>query len=75
MDFKLSEQQKLLKETARKFAENELLEISKEIEKNNIPPDKDLRIKFAKMGFLGINLSSDYGGAGLSHFDAVLGLE
>ncbi len=75
MDFKLSEQQKLLKETARKFAENELLEISKEIEKNNIPPDKDLRIKFAKMGFLGINLSSDYGGAGLSHFDAVLVLE
>ena len=75
MDFKLSETQKSLQENARKFANNELLEIAKEIEKTNIPPSEDLLKRYAELGFLGINLSTDYGGVGLSHFDAVLVLE
>ena len=38
MDFNLNEQQRALKETARKFAEKELLDEAKEIEKNDRPP-------------------------------------
>ena len=75
MDFKLSETQKSLQENAKKFANYELLEIAKEIEKTNIPPNEDLLKRYAELGFLGINLSTDYGGVGLSHFDAVLVLE
>ena len=75
MDFSLSNEQKALKETARKFANNELIDIAKEIEKKNIPPNMGILKKYAELGFLGLNLSKEYGGAGLSHFDAVLVLE
>ena len=75
MDFSLSDEQKALKETARKFANNELIDIAKEIEKINIPPDMGILKKYAELGFLGVNLPKEYGGASLSHFDAVLVLE
>ena len=75
MDFTLTEQQKALQETARKFANNELIDIAKDMEINNIPPNKDLLKRYSELGFLGVNLETDYGGAGLSHFEAVLVLE
>ena len=75
MDFNLNEQQQALQETVRKFAKKELQDIAKEIEKNDQPPGRDLLKRFAELGFLGVNLPVEYGGAGLSHFDAVLVLE
>ena len=75
MDFNLTEQQRALKETAKKFAEKELIEVAREIEKNDKPPSKEILKRFAELGFLGINLPEKYGGAGLSHFEAVLVLE
>ena len=75
MDFNLTEQQRALKETAKKFAEKELMEVAREIEKNDKPPSKETLKRFAELGFLGINLPEKYGGAGLSHFEAVLVLE
>ena len=75
MDFNLTEQQRALKETAKKFAEKELIEVAREIEKNDKPPNKEILKRFAELGFLGINLPEKYGGAGLSHFEAVLVLE
>ena len=75
MDFNLNEQQQALQETVRKFAKKELQDIAKEIEKNDQPPGRNLLKRFAELGFLGVNLPVEYGGAGLSHFDAVLVLE
>jgi len=75
MNFNLTEQQRALKETAKKFAEKELIEVAREIEKNDKPPSKEILKRFAELGFLGINLPEKYGGAGLSHFEAVLVLE
>lgn len=75
MDFQLSQEQKLLQETARKFARNELPGLAREIEASDEPPGIALRRRFAELGFLGANLPTAYGGAGLSHFDAVLVLE
>ena len=75
MDFNLTEQQRALKETAKKFAEKELMEVAREIEKNDKPPCREILKRFAELGFLGINLPEKYGGAGLSHFEAVLVLE
>ena len=75
MDFNLTEQQRALKETAKKFAEKELMEVAREIEKNDKPPSRDVLKRFAELGFLGINLPEKFGGAGLSHFEAVLVLE
>ena len=75
MDFSLSTEQQMLQETARRFAQTELPAHATEIEKNDVPPNLALRKRFAEMGFMGINLPSDCGGAGLGHFEAVLILE
>lgn len=75
MDFSLTEDQIALQETAQKFAQNELLDIARQVERDDQPPSQDIVKKFAEMGFLGINLETQYGGAGLSHFEAVLVLE
>ena len=75
MDFSLSAEQQMLQETARRFAQTELPAHAKDIENNNSPPNLVLRKRFAEMGFMGINLPSAYGGAGLGHFEAVLILE
>ena len=75
MDFSLSAEQQMLQETARRFAQTELPAYATDIENNNAPPNLVLRKRFAEMGFMGINLPSAYGGAGLGHFEAVLILE
>ncbi|MGI9499106.1 MAG: acyl-CoA dehydrogenase family protein [Geminicoccaceae bacterium] len=75
MDFSLSEEQLALQATARRFAEAELVDIAKEIEREDMPPGRDVVRHFAEMGFLGINLDSEFGGAGSGHLEAVLVLE
>jgi alkylation response protein AidB-like acyl-CoA dehydrogenase len=75
MDFQLTHEQQLLQATARKFAQSELVELARQVEENDEPPGIELRKRFAEMGFLGANLPEEYGGAGMSHLDAVLVLE
>ena len=75
MDFSFSEEQMALQATARRFAEAELSEIARAVEQNDQPPGPDVVRRFAEMGFLGVNLDSDYGGQGAGHLEAVLVLE
>ena len=75
MDFTLSEEQQALQESVRRFAQKELPEIARQIEASDEPPDMELRKRFAELGYLCVNLDSSYGGAGMSHLDAVLVLE
>jgi alkylation response protein AidB-like acyl-CoA dehydrogenase len=75
MDFTLSEEQQALQQSVRRFAQKELPEIARQIEASDEPPDMELRRRFAELGYLGVNLDSSYGGAGMSHMDAVLVLE
>ena len=75
MDFSLTAEQKMLQDTARRFAADELPAHAKAIEEDDTPPTLALRKRFAEMGFMGINLPTEYGGAGLGHFEAVLILE
>jgi alkylation response protein AidB-like acyl-CoA dehydrogenase len=75
MDFTLSEEQQALQQSVRRFAKKELPEIARQIEASDEPPDMELRRRFAELGYLGVNLDSSYGGAGMSHMDAVLVLE
>lgn len=75
MDFTLSDEQLALQDTVRKFAEAELPEIAKEVERSGQPPSHELVKRYAEMGFLGVNLPTELGGLGLSHMDAVLVLE
>ena len=75
MDFSLSEEQCMLQETVRRFAESELRDIAHQIEERDQPVDSELLKRYAQMGLLGVNLPKEYGGGGMSHFDAVLVLE
>ncbi len=75
MDFSLSEEQRMLQETVRRFAESELRDIAQQIEERDQPVDTELLKRYAQMGLLGVNLPKEYGGGGMSHFDAVLVLE
>ncbi len=75
MDFSLNDEQRALQDTVRRFAQNELPDIAREIEQNDEAAGPEIMKRFADMGLLGMNLPEAYGGGGLSHFDAVLALE
>ena len=75
MDFELNQEQRALQETARRFAEVELPDVAKLIEKNDEPVGPEIVQRFAELGFLGVNLPEANGGAGAKQVDAVLVLE
>lgn len=75
MNFKLTEDQLQLQEAARTFARAELPAIAAELERDNKPPSRALIKRYAEMGFLGINVSSELGGLGLGNIEALIVLE
>lgn len=75
MDFTLSEEQRALQDSVRQFAKRELPDIARQIEADDEPVSLELRRRYAELGYLGVNLDSQYGGGGQSHLDAVLVLE
>jgi len=75
MDFRLTEDQRALQESARRFAQNELPKLALEIEETSHPVPHEWLKRYAEMGFLGINADPDLGGLGLSHLDALLVME
>jgi alkylation response protein AidB-like acyl-CoA dehydrogenase len=75
MDFQLSDQQRELQATARKFARAEMPKIAEACEKTGHPPGADMLKKLGDMGFLGINIPEALGGLGLGNLEALLVLE
>lgn len=74
MDFRLSEEQKALKESIRHFAEKEIRPLVKEADAKGEWPE-GLTRKLGDMGLLGIIIPAKYNGAGYSNIDYVLILE
>lgn len=64
MNFALSEEQQLILETARQFAENELAPHAAELDKTG---NREILLnnlkQLAELGFMGLNASADYGGS------------
>ena len=75
MNFRLSADQEGLRSAAREFARAELPAIAAELERDNKPPSHELIHRYAKMGFLGINVPSELGGLGLGNIEALVVLE
>ncbi|RMB12104.1 acyl-CoA dehydrogenase family protein [Eilatimonas milleporae] len=75
MDFRLTDEQRQLQETARTFARRELPEAAAVCEKTATPPSHDLVKRYAEMGFLGVNIPEAYGGLGLGNLEALLIVE
>src|SRR5947209_1478050 len=66
MDFELNDEQRLIRETARSFTDNEIVERARENDRNE-HFDLDLVQKIAAQGYLGAIVPQDYGGAGLDY--------
>ncbi len=74
MDFEFSEEQKLVRQTARDFAQNELKPIASDIDKEHVIPESILN-KLKQMGFFGVYIPEDYGGAGLDYISYIIVIE
>ncbi len=75
MNFSLTEDQQALQDTARKYARERLPAYAAECEVKDEAPPAALVREFAEMGFLGINVSSEYGGLGLGNLEALIVIE
>lgn len=75
MQFSLTDEQTMIQDTARRFAETELSPVAAILEDANERPTylKNLK-KLAEIGFMGLNISADYGGseAGVIPFSLAL---
>ncbi len=74
MDFTLSSEQKLIRDTARNFAQNELLPGVIDRDEHKKFPKEQVQ-KMAEMGFLGMMVSPKYGGGGMDTISYVLAME
>ena len=74
MDFLLTEEQEILKDSIKNFAEKEIRPHIKESDKKGEWPE-ELTKKLGEMGLLGIIIPSEYSGAGYSNVDYVVILE
>jgi len=74
MKFELTEEQKLIQQTAREFAERELKGIASKLDKEAIFPKEQIK-KLGEMGFMGVAIPEEYGGGGLDYISYVLIIE
>ena len=70
----LSEEHKMIRQAARDFAQNEIAPIAAEFDESGKFPLKTIR-KMGEMGFMGIEVPEEYGGAGMDTLAYVLALE
>jgi alkylation response protein AidB-like acyl-CoA dehydrogenase len=72
--FPLSEEHKMLRNTARDFAQNEIARIAAHFDESGEFPHETIR-KMGAMGFMGIEVPEEYGGAEMDTLAYVLALE
>src|SRR6184192_4301661 len=74
MDFRLTEEQALLRRTVREFAETEIRPYVREWDQDQHFPT-ELMPKLASLGLLGIQFPEEYGGAAMSAIDYCICIE
>ncbi|MBB1151233.1 MULTISPECIES: acyl-CoA dehydrogenase [unclassified Myroides] len=74
MDFKLTEEQQMIQQAARDFAQTELLPGVIERDEHQIFPAEQIK-KLGELGFLGMMVDPKYGGSGLDSVSYVLAME
>jgi butyryl-CoA dehydrogenase len=74
MDFDLTEEQELVRQTARDFATREIEPKAAELDKTARWPT-EIVSRMAELGFLGLAIPDDHGGAGLEHVSYALVVE
>lgn len=66
VNFELTDEQKLIRDTAREFTDREIIPVARDNDRNE-RFDTELVRKLGEMGFLGAILAEEYGGRGLDY--------
>ncbi len=74
MDFTLTEDQLAVRDTAREFAQKEVLPKAAAIDRDHRHP-AELVARMAELGFLGMAIPERYGGAGFDHVSYAIAIE
>ncbi len=72
--FPLSEEHEMIRQTARDFAQEKIAPIAAEFDESGEFPHKTIQ-KMGEMGFMGIEVPEEFGGAGMDTLSYVLALE
>ena len=64
MDFSLTEEQQIIQAAAREFAQNEIAPVAAEFDESGEFPEASIRAA-GELGFMGVEVPEEYGGAGL----------
>ena len=73
MDFRLTEEQQMIRDAARDFAQSEIVPIAAEFDASGKFPVETIRM-MGEMGLMGIEVPEEYGGAGLDSIGYSLAL-
>ena len=74
MDFELTEEQRMIRDLARDFAQNEIAPIAAEIDETGEFPYETVK-KMGELGLMGLEVPEEYGGAGADTVSYVLAVE
>lgn len=74
MDFELSEEQKMIQATIRKFAQEELAPVAEELDMAEEFPWKIFK-RMAELGLFGMILPAEYGGSGSDELSMAIAIE
>ncbi len=74
MNFELSEEQQLIRETVRDFAEREIKPVAQELDEK-AEFSNDLTSKIGELGLFGMNIPEQYGGQGLDTLSYIIAVE
>jgi alkylation response protein AidB-like acyl-CoA dehydrogenase len=74
MDFELTEEQRMVQEMTRTFAEKELKPVVSRLDRDGAYPHEQLK-KLGEMGLMGVFVPEEWGGAGMDFLSYVTALE
>lgn len=74
MNFDLTAEQNILRQSVREFAEKEIRPVARDLDARE-EFSYDLTAKMADMGFFGIFVSPEYGGSGLDYISYIIAVE
>ncbi len=73
MDFNLTDEQKMIQEMARKFAEREIKPVAAEFDRTHAHP-AEICAKMGELGLMGVTVPEEYGGAGMDYISYAVSL-
>jgi alkylation response protein AidB-like acyl-CoA dehydrogenase len=74
MDLQLSQEHRMIRDAARDFAQNEIAKVAARYDETGEFPYETIK-KMGQLGFMGIEVPEEYGGAGMDTLAYVLALE